>query len=341
MGCVISLIITAIAELGAIIEQSITVFSYVALVAIAKRDDGYAPAAMDKVALHTMEPILLSDANFLNASNYSLVAWDKMQGEVRDARSRTEYREPSPDILQLHFNFDPMVPGNPSMMHQFYPRCVGFHGDKVVDDDGHLFPRDYWTPNGTADLFLPSGLWARAYWVKEIDEDQVWDCSDKHALSSAGPKPPLHEEHVPVHNKRHEMVRSYFATLPVHEDLVSKYTAEGACVLMRHLQADDMTGIAQARLLHAAMSQILSSRLHKPKRTLLSLVRRGSANVVSADVVLDSLFDAVVDAANAKDKKWMQMLAMGAIIRAVRESAEGGHSGEAEAQVMDRVFARF
>lgn len=132
---------------------------------------------------------------------------------------------------------------------------------------------------------------------------------------------------------------SYFSVLPADTASISKYATDGAELLVQHFQADNMEPREQARALHTAMSSILN-RHHEEKRWLARLTRRGPTSA-DADAVMNAMIDAVVDAADARDKKWMQMLAIGAISRTVRESFQAKRASMAEYKAMDMVFGRF
>lgn len=91
-----------------------------------------------------------------------------------------------------------------------------------------------------------------------------------------------------------------------------------------------MNGREQARLLHSAMSSILDAH-HKQKRSLSTeLVSRDDSATANADVVMSALVDAVIDAAEVENKKWMKMLAIGAVSKTVRESVQAGTAGDTE-----------
>lgn len=112
-----------------------------------------------------------------------------------------------------------------------------------------------------------------------------------------------------VHDARRDaMAKSCFATLPANADVaaVAKYTKEGADVIMRSIKAEDMSGKEQARL-HSSMKSILSAHHKRDKREYRTLfarafVHRDTTGQASADVVLDSLVGAVVDAADSKTR---------------------------------------
>lgn len=84
-----------------------------------------------------LNDVALSDAIFLTKHEFALASWDKPAGE-------------------MHATWNGSHADQDNTFHDFYPRCTGFQNGKVVDDEGHLFPLDYWTPNGSALIYVPS-----------------------------------------------------------------------------------------------------------------------------------------------------------------------------------------
>lgn len=88
-----------------------------------------------------MNEVVLQDAVFLMEHHFDLVSWDKPAGEMVTAWNTSD------------------VEGE-NVLHGFYPRCEGFQGNKVVDTEGHLFPLDYWTPNGMSQRSYSRYSWS-------------------------------------------------------------------------------------------------------------------------------------------------------------------------------------
>lgn len=141
----------------------------------------------------------------------------------------------------------------------------------------------------------------------------------------------------PGHWSRSVTIPTYFAKLPAAQDDVAKWAADGAKLLMDGLNVQDVKGKDQAQILHQAMSSILGAELQQ-KRSLMRFV--GRAEAVPADEVMDATVSAVIDAADANDKKWMQMLAIGAMAKSVRESADARTAGLTELNAIEKMFAR-
>lgn len=139
--------------------------------------------------------------------------------------------------------------------------------------------------------------------------------------------------------KRAATVMNYFSTVPADAASVSKYATEGADLLIQSMKAEGVNGAEQARMLHSAMSSILSTH-RQQKRSLTRLMRRADSTA-DADHVVNAMVDAVVDAADLKDKKWMQMLAIGAVGKSVRESIGAQTAGAVEFRTMEKIMQRF
>lgn len=341
--------------------------------------------------IQPIEPVLYTDLNFIDDHDQSFVSWDKVAGE-----------------LTFAWSHKPLEQNN--TLHQFFPRCAGFVDNQVVDDEGHKFALDYWTPNGSAHVYVPSGTFVSARWIKEISEDDVWDCRDRYdELPPEVPRPTpkvltdeqkldvqkakemkllktcdpeawrkmvrgelavqpddldLHgikcdlpmqsfvaneDPHDPIFafgvfdsdssSRRSATVKSYFSVLPANDAAIEKYASNGADVLIRSMYADKITGKEQARILHSAMSSILATHHKQKKRSLVG--RLMGRNTASADVVLDATVGAVIDAADSNEQKWTQMLAIGAVVRSVRESMQAGTAGKTELEAMNKMFERF
>lgn len=135
-------------------------------------------------------------------------------------------------------------------------------------------------------------------------------------------------------------VVDHFSRLPTSEDSLSKYATDGAEMIMQTLGAKDVSGKDQARILHKAMSSILGAhRQEQQKRSLWRLFRREQSAAV--EEVVDATVSAVIDAAEVREKKWMQMLAVGAVVRSVREAMQDATAGDAEGKTMVKMFERF
>lgn len=72
----------------------------------------------------------------LQGQTLTMVSWDRKAGQATAC-----------------WDSDPSVCGN---LTDFYPQCKGIlNHESVFDDEGNLFPFDYWTPNGTLSIPLP------------------------------------------------------------------------------------------------------------------------------------------------------------------------------------------
>lgn len=141
-----------------------------------------------------------------------------------------------------------------------------------------------------------------------------------------------------LHRRRSAAVSDYFSALPNTPDGITKYASNGADVIMQAFNAENVTGRQQARILAQAMSSIMDAH-HKRRRSLMRFFKRGED--AQAHEVMDQTVSAVIDAANMEQKKWMQMLAIGGMAKAITESAFSGKSdGTVEFAAMRKMFDR-
>lgn len=127
----------------------------------------------------------------------------------------------------------------------------------------------------------------------------------------------------------------YFSRLPSAKssDGHGHFALDGASLVLKHMGNDSLS---QATTLHHVMSTMLNS-VDRPMPLLKRFVAPKS---VSADFVMRSMLEAVIASADESEKKRIETLGVGAIVKSVRERLEAGKAGKEDALVINNVFAR-
>lgn len=130
-------------------------------------------------------------------------------------------------------------------------------------------------------------------------------------------------------------LQEYFSTLPWSKSAKpgDNFARNGAALVVKHMGNES---IARAETLHFVMSTILDTD-RRSKDLTKRLLERFSA---SPDVVMHAMLDAVVSRAEEKDRRKIETLGIGAIVKASRERLEAGKPSRADVVAMHRVFDR-
>ncbi|KAK5174357.1 uncharacterized protein LTR77_001437 [Saxophila tyrrhenica] len=177
----------------------------------------------------------------------------------------------------------------------------------------------------------PEHTWHGDEWNSFPKPDLYRDL-DYHLTGPAYPQPPPNLKPVERRaNSPYLELKSLFSAQP-HPDDLDDTIGEGAMVLHKHMSTD---AILRARALHTAMSTIMDARAPPSTRWLFF-----KPKTVSKIELVKSLHDRVAEDSTDHDKRGLEALSTGAVVRAVRERLQAGNVGEEEMHLADWVITR-